>query len=743
MRILMWFSIGFVAACGLGAYAAGSWLWAVCLAALILAAGLLIWSKGQKTACISGLLCLGLAVGLLWDFAFVGLQLSPLEAYDGEMLELTVTARDYAWETDYGQALDGEVTLNGRRFAIRAYVVEKTTIAPGDTVTGTFRLERTFDGSNAPYYHKGDGIYLLAYPASEITHQKGDFVPLSLLPALWRADFLALIDRLFPADAAGFARALVLGDRSGIDYALDTAFSISGISHVISVSGLHVSILFALIYLLSGRNRWLCALLGIPALVTFAAIVGFTPSITRACIMQGLMLLAMLWDRDYDSPTALAFAALCILAHNPLAITSVSFQLSFGCMVGIFGFSDRIYHYILAGKKQKGFLGGARRWFAASISITLGANLVTVPLIAIYFGNVSLIGIVTNLVTLWLVSFLFYGVLIACVLSLILPAAGIAVAWVTSWGIRLVIWLCTDLSKIPFAAVYTASPYIVTWLIALYVLILCFLHLKKKQVPLLTGCAVGLLCLSLVASWVEPKLDDCRVTVLDVGQGQAIVLQTPSRAFLVDCGGDSEEESADTVAEYLQSQGIFCLDGIILTHYDKDHVGGIPNLLTRMQTKAVFLPAMDCQEALAAQIAEQAGELGIYVENDILVRFDDCEIQIFGPENDADGNENSICVLFQAGNCDILITGDRGTEGELALLKHGLPELEVLIAGHHGAASATSQALLEALCPEYVFISVGRDNRYGHPKQEVLDRLAAAGCKVCRTDLQGTILYRG
>ncbi len=738
----MWFAIGFAAACGFGAYAAGSWLWILCLCALILAAGLLLWSKGCKRIRIPGLLSLGLAVGLLWNFAFTALELSPLDAYDGEVLELTITATDCAWETDYGQALDGKVTLEGREYAIRAYINSSEEIAPGDTVTGTFLLERTFVGANAQYYHRGNGIYLLAYPNSEISHQKAASVPLSLYPALWRADFLALIDRLFPADAAGFARALVLGDRSGIDYALDTAFSISGISHVISVSGLHVSILFALIYLLSGRNRWLCALLGIPALAIFAAVVGFTPSITRACIMQGLMLLAMLWDRDYDSPTALAFAALCILAANPLAITSVSFQLSFGCMVGIFGFSERIYNWILAGKEHKGFLGGIKRWFAASVSITVGANLVTVPLVALYFGNVSLIGIVTNLVTLWLISFLFYGILLACVLGLVLPAAGMAVAWVAAWGIRLVIWLSTALSQIPFAAVYTVSPYIVAWLVALYALILCFLHLKKKKVLLLAGCALGLLCLCLVASWAEPKLDACRVTVLDVGQGQAIVLQTPNRAFLVDCGGDSEEVAADTVAEYLQSQGIFCLDGIILTHYDKDHVGGIPNLLTRMQTKAVFLPRADDQEELAAEIIAQAGELGLYVDSDMLVRFDDCEIRLFGPENDAGGNENSICVLFQAGNCDILITGDRGTEGELALLSHELPELEVLIAGHHGAATSTSQALLDALHPEYVFLSVGRDNRYGHPKQEVLDRLAAAGCKVCRTDLQGTILYR-
>lgn len=742
MRILMWFSIGFAAACGLGAYTAWSWLWIPCLVAAVLAVGLLISGKWVRHLRLPGLLALGLTVGLGWYLAFAVVVLSPLEEYGSQVVELTITATDFSWETEYGQALDGEVTLNGRKYAVRAYINEKYVISPGDLIAGTFRLETTFQGENADYHHKGDGIYLLAYPSSQVTVWKAVSPGLRFQPAFWRANFLSLIDRLFPADEAGFARALVLGDRSGIDYELDTAFSVSGISHVISVSGLHVSILFALIYLMSGRNRWLCALLGIPALALFAAVVGFTPSITRACIMQGLMLLAMLWDRDYDSPTALAFAGLCILAANPLAITSVSFQLSFGCMVGIFGFSERIYNGILTGRRSKGFLGGLLRWFGASVSITLGANFVTVPLIAVCFGNVSLIGVVTNLVILWLISFLFYGILLSCVLGLLFAPVGIAAAWVVSWGIRLVIGLCTALSRIPFAAVYTASPYIVIWLIAMYVLILCLLHMKKKRVLTFVCCGILLLCVSLMASWAEPLLDECRVTVLDVGQGQAILLQTRERTFLVDCGGDSEEEAADAVAEYLQSRGIFCLDGIILTHYDKDHVGGIPNLLTRMETEAIFLPAVDLEQELAVEIADLAGERGVLVDSDMVLRFGDGELQIFGPENDTDGNENSICVLFQAGNCDILITGDRSADGELQLLRRDLPKLEVLIAGHHGSADSTSQALLDALSPEYVFISVGRDNRYGHPKQEVLDRLTAAGCKICRTDLQGTILYR-
>jgi competence protein ComEC len=148
------------------------------------------------------------------------------------------------------------------------------------------------------------------------------------------------VESAFPADTAAFAKALLLGDSSGLNYELDTAFKLSGIRHIIAVSGLHVSILFSLMYILAGKRKVLTALLGIPVLFLFAAVAGFSPSIVRACVMQVLMIVAMLLDKEYDPPTALSFAVLLMLAVNPSAVTSVSLQLSVGCMMGIFMFSQ-------------------------------------------------------------------------------------------------------------------------------------------------------------------------------------------------------------------------------------------------------------------------------------------------------------------------------------------------------------------------------------------------------------------
>jgi competence protein ComEC len=251
-----------------------------------------------------------------------------------------------------------------------------------------------------------------------------------------------------------------------------------------------------------------------------------------------------------------------------------------------------------------------------------------------------------------------------------------------------------------------------------------------------------MLALSLTLSWVEPRLDDCRVTALDVGQGQAVILQSEGKTYLVDCGSNKPEDAADKTADYLLSIGVFRLDGIIVTHYDTDHVGGIPYLLNRISADTVYLPKAGADDVAATDVIAAAESI-FWVEEDVNWIFGDAAIQLFAPETLEMGNESSICILFQTENCDILVTGDRSREGELRLLQRTqLPELELLIAGHHGSKTATSESLLSLTSPEYVFISAGENNRYGHPSKEVLERLERHGCAVYRTDRQGDLIFR-
>lgn len=741
MRKLMWFTLGFSAACALCAYVLPRELLlrlALCIAVPMVAAGIL----GRKWTlfCRIAMALLGCAMGLIWFSQYYGLYLDTAVAMDALTREVTIRVTDYSYETAYGTGVDGRMTLDGKVYQVRAYLDDKQTLEPGDVVQGQFRFRVTTpDGEKAATYHQGKGIFLLAYQTGKTTVSRSAATWRDL-PAKLRWEIKGILQACFPADTFPFAKALLLGDTTDLGYETDTDLKISGIRHVAAVSGLHVSILFALLGAVTFRKRYLTALLGIPALLLFAALAGFTPSVIRACIMSGLMLLAALFNKEYDGGTALSFAALAMLAANPLVITSVSFQLSAGSVAGIYLFGSGIRKQLLnlfgetKGKKGKAFFAS---WFAGSVSITLSAMTLTTPLCAWYFGAVSLVGVVTNLLALWVISFVFYGLMAVCLTYLVWPAGAALLAGVISLPIRYVLFVARMLANIPLAAVYTRSSYITAWLVFVYILLLLFLMGRKRKPVILGCCAVIGLCFALLASWAEPMLDSARLTVLDVGQGQCLLLQSGGRTYMIDCGGDSNTATADIAAQTLLSQGVARLDGLILTHCDRDHAGAVENLLTRVDTDLLILPAVETSLGACT-----GGEV-VYASRDLILTYGDTSITVYAPTFPGDSNENSLCVLFETEKCAILITGDRSGFGERMLLRNAaVSDVDVLIAGHHGAKNSTCEELLKAVRPEIVCISVGADNPYGHPAQELLQRLDAFGCTVYRTDENGDILIR-
>jgi competence protein ComEC len=205
---------------------------------------------------------------------------------------------------------------------------------------------------------------------------------------------------------------------------------------------------------------------------------------------------------------------------------------------------------------------------------------------------------------------------------------------------------------------------------------------------------------------------------------------------MVDCGGSSDSMAADAAAETLLSQGISKLDGLILTHYDKDHAGGLENLLSRIDVDMMILPPVYSAIPLKSENI-------LYACEDLVLTADQSEIYIYTALNAGTSNEMSLCILFDTENCDILITGDRNLLGEHALLqRNSIGDVDVLVAGHHGSADSTGDELLAAVRPEIVCISAGVGNIYGHPHRELLRRLESHGCTVYRTDLHGDIVIR-
>ena len=743
MRKLMWFTIGFAAACFLGVYF-GISIWLALPAAIIAVPLFLLKSKPCR---IAATILIGLIVGAVWQFGYDNFYLQTVKHWDGETVTTTVTVSDYSFETDYGVAADGELTLDGKSYRVRLYLEKREALSPGDIIHAKFRLRATTpDSRQGSTYHQGEGVFLLAYVSEERILPAKE-TPMQFFSAVLRKKIISILDATFPEDTLGFVRALLLGDSSLLSYEQDTAFKLSGIRHVIAVSGLHVSILFSLVCIFSGSRRVLTALIGIPVLFLFAAVAGFTPSVVRACIMQGLMILALLFKKEYDPPTALSFAALVMLGVNPMTITSVSFQLSVGCLIGIFLFYQRIYNYLLRRiSLSKGMSLKKRliRGACSSIAITLSATIATTPLSAWYFGTVSLVGVITNLLTLWIVSFIFYGIMLVCLLGTFWTFAAVVVAKVIAWPVRYVLFMAKLMSGCVFSAVYTCSIYIVIWLVLCYLLFGVFLLSKQKRAGFLVLCMLTGLTAAMALSWLEPRMDDYRVTVLDVGQGQSILIQFDGRNYLADCGGDTDKGTADAVSEVLLSQGITQLDGLILTHYDKDHAGGAVLLLSRINAMSLYLPDIDDNSGLRNLLEERFSKQIHWVKEPLVLSDLQGIITLFPSSSRDKGNESCLSVLFQRENCDILITGDLGFSGEQALLENAdIPELELLVVGHHGSANATGLPLLQRTKPLAAVISVGKDNFHGHPSADVLYRLELFGCHIWRTDLDGTIIFRG
>ena len=746
MRKLMWFTLGFAFACGLCAYTMqlGFPQLAAITAAVLMLPAALAGRKSKSLRC-AALALLGCSAGFCWFAAYHSIYLQPAEKLDGAEATITATISDYSYETSYGAAADALLELEGKTYRIRIYLNESTELCPGDTVTGTFRFRLTTPDAQEATYHSGQGIYLLAYQCGDVTIAEAVEPDARFFAARLARQIKQILQACFPEDVFPFIQALLLGDTFDLDYETDTAFQISGVRHVVAVSGLHVSIMFSLLSFVTFKKRFMTALAGFPMLLTFAAVAGFTPSVTRACIMAALMLLALLLNKEYDGSTALAFASLVMLLANPLVITAVGFQLSVASVAGIYLFSPGIRRWLrdlLGEEKGRSWKARLKGGLASSVSVTISAMTLTTPLSAWYFGAVSLIGPATNLLVLWVISFVFYGIIAVCLLSLVWLPGAKALAALVAFPVRYILGLSKLLSKIPLAAVYTQSVYIVCCLAFVYILLLIFLLQKNRKPVVLGCCAVVGLCFALLASWLEPLTDDCRMTVLDVGQGQSILLQSEGKTYLVDCGGDNDETTADLVARTLLSQGITRLDGMILTHLDRDHAGGAAYLLTRIQTDLLFMPCT-AQPEKAAEIAAGTEGKVIYVKDDLLLSYGDTAIRIFGPYYSGSDNENSLCILFDTEKCDILITSDRSGFGERLLLRKAvIGDIDVLVAGHHGSDDSTCEELLTAVKPEIVCISVSENNSYGHPGAQLLTRLENHGCTVYRTDQNGTIIIR-
>lgn len=707
-------------------------------------AALLLKKKGWSPAAIAAL---GLAVGLLWSAAFDLWFMAPVRKLDGETASFTALLRDDLQPTDHGSRVYADAEIEGHSCRLLLYLDDMPNARAGDQLSVTAQLKLP-GGEDYDLYYRSLGVDLIAYARPGEGVIPAERLRLKTLPLLLRRAVKDKIGELYPADTEPFVRALLIGDRSGMTFSQKNAMSVSGIAHTVAISGMHIAVLMGLVMLLCGRRPGLSAAIGIPVVIVFTLMVGAVPSVMRAGVMQIILLLAPLLRRENDPPSSLGAAMLVILVPNPWAVANLSFQLSFASMAGILLLSGRVNRRLSAPALiQRALrlpvLRQLTRYIIGTVASTTGAVCFTAPLIAWQFGNVSLMSVVTNLLTLWAVTLVFQGTLIACLVSFIWMWPAKLLAGALSVLVRYILAVAGLITKLPMAAVYTDNVYIIIWLAFVYVLLLAFFFMGRKHI-LSYGCvAVMSLCFCVFLGYFDGADLSLRMTMLDVGQGQCLVFQDSGVTLLYDCGGDSAEQAGETASRYLLSQGIGRVDVLVLSHYDMDHAGGVCHLMERTPVELLYLPDVPCETDVRQEIEETAARYHTdiyYVTEDQLLSIGESRVRIYAPVTVNKANDASLALLYSQGSYDILATGDMSTSAERKLLtEYDLPNIEILVAGHHGAKTSTCDTLLEQTRPDTVLISVGEDNRYGHPAEETIDRIETFGAEIVRTDLCGNI----
>lgn len=738
---LLYVAAGCVLAALPGAYLPGSgWPLPVGILCLALWLGLLLTKRQWRVRPA----VLGAALALLWLTAYGAIFHAPAQAMENRTVRLEAVVVEWPEETDYGCRITVRAGEADGRKGKAIFYGESTLLdlRPGDRLSCVARCTPAdrMAGEESLYYpSKGVLLKLKGYGPVEVDRAQG--VPARYALTILAGTVRERIDQLYPEKQAGFLRALLTGDKSGLDQVDQNNFKRVGLSHVVVISGLHVSFLLGFLTLFLKPERRGSLVLLLAGVLCFTLMTGSAPGTVRAAILATLSLIGTHIRRETHPMVSLSAGLLVLLALNPYAIANPGLQFSFLSTVGIFVFGQPWSRAWL----QK-FPRPWRRWvgpLVGTVAVSLGTMLFTVPLSALYFGQFSLIAPLSNLLTTWAVSVAFLGGLLSVVLGFVYLPLGQLVAVVVGWPVDGFFWYSAAASRFPLAAVGMHSIYYTLWILLVYGLVLLYLFapLQGKR-PMLPLCVcVAALCFSTLLTVESVRRWDMVMTVLDVGQGQSIVFTSGSACALVDCGGSYSP--GDTAAGYLQSLGRSSIDLLVLTHYDSDHAGGVPELMGRMQVNAIAMPDFQAENDLRQEIEALAAEAGTpihYITTTSRADFGKGELRFYAPVGDGEGsNENCLAVLARSGEWEALVTGDMPIEAEERLLaREDLPDVEVLVAGHHGSKYSTGKALLEQTRPETAVISVGR-NTFGHPTQDVLDRLSAIGAEIYRTDGNGTI----
>ena len=529
-----------------------------------------------------------------------------------------------------------------------------------------------------------------------------------------------------PEDAAAIF-AMLFGGYAGLNPELVEEFQTTGIVHILSVSGSHMSLLAAAtayLCLLLKFPRHLTLAVGIFVIGTYTLLSGVLPQVIRSAIMGILVFTATALEVEMLGARFLTLAALAMLIVKPLLIFDISFQLSFSATAGLMYLSEDL----------RKLMSRLPRWFAYPAAMTLAAQIASLPIIIWYFNQVSLSSVLANVFVMPILEFVIIGGLLGGLIALFIPLIGeIFFLWeslIFSFGAE----VNRLFANLPFSSIQVPTLGIFAGLV--YYLALIF---RRAEILLLL---IVVLILSFRTS------GELEISFVDVGQGDCAVVLTPNRKCLIfDTGGVREkvfDVGGRVVVPYLKHENIREVDTIFLTHVHEDHSGGagaiikkftVREIITAGEPKAEYAAVFGISENRLDNL--RAGQTGEHF------KIDGVDVEIIFAPKVGTGNEISNVYKISYGDITFLITGDLIIENESEMLREGCDvSSTVLKVGHHGSKTSSSEEFLQAVNPKCAVICVGYGNNFGHPRPEVLERLENLGAKIFRTDKDGLIKFK-
>ena len=530
---------------------------------------------------------------------------------------------------------------------------------------------------------------------------------------------------------------IVLGEDEGLSEELRDSFKTSGLFHLLAVSGQNVGLLAAAVLGLAwllGLPRAVGQLAALAAIVGYVLAVGWQPSVVRAGVAGALVSVAWLVSRPADRWHFMALGAATLLVWTPASLLEPGFQLSFCAVIAIFVLVPRL------DRALEGY--PLPRALRVGLGVSIACGAATAPILWLQFGEVPLYSLLANVLASFAVAPLLCIALVGALVEPVLPSAALALAWINGWIAAYIAGCARFVAELPHARVRSGVAVAVLLIAPVAVFLLRRLPPWRRRPA--AACAATVFSLLLVWQlWPQPSLPPpvgLRITFLDVGQGDGILLQVPQGDVLVDQGPPEAH-----VARQLRNLGVRRLTALVLTHPQRDHVGGAEEVLRRLAVERVLDPQLAVSSPYQRDALAAASDRGVEVlraRAGSSWKLGRLRLRALWPDRPGlasdDPNRLPVVLLASYGATDVLLTADAETEVTARLLSR---RVEILKVAHHGSEDPGLEAELRELRPAIAVISCGRGNDYGHPRAETLEALRTVpDLSLYRTDLDGRVI---